>query len=418
MNIPERLLPANTYFLRYVQFAISIIENYKGGEPFHLYLKKHFSSHKKHGSRDRKNISNLCYNYFRLGKGVSKESSIEERILLANFMVEPSTGSLKPDTDEPANMTLKEKAEVVKSAFDIEKLFPFENELSEEIDAQKFNLSFLTQPKLFIRIRPGQHKLVISKLDKASVSYEKIGKNCLAFPNTTKITDILNIDKEAVIQDYNSQRVGEFFSSIMPSSEKYNVWDCCAASGGKSILAYDILKEINLTVSDTRKNILENLKIRFHRAGIKNYRSLVADLSLSLPVFTNSESPENVSRKEEEMKEKSTLSSNNQSFDIILADVPCSGSGTWVRTPESMQFFSPKEIDRYALLQRKIITNAIKYLKPGGSLLYITCSVFKKENEDNVAYFQNELGLTLVKTKYFKGWQSGGASLYSALLKR
>ncbi|MEO6948721.1 MAG: Fmu (Sun) domain-containing protein [Ginsengibacter sp.] len=408
----------NTYFLRYVQFANSIITDYNGGEPFHLYLKKYFSSNKKHGSRDRKNISNLCYNYFRLGKGVSKESSIEERILLANFIVEPIPSQLKDGADEPANLTLEEKADVVRSTFDIEKVFPFQNELSPEIDAQKFNLSFLTQPKLFVRIRPGQHKLVISKLGKAFVSFEKIGKDCLAFPNTTKITDILNIDKDAVIQDYNSQRVGEFLSSIDTSSEKVKVWDCCAGSGGKSILAYDVLKDIELTVSDTRKNILENLKTRFHKAGIKNYRSLLADLSLSLPVFGNAEISESSNPQDKKAINKSTLSSDDQSFDIILADVPCSGSGTWVRTPESLQLFNVKEINRYALLQRKIVINAAKHLKTGSHLLYITCSVFKKENEDNVAYFQEDLGLKLEKEKYFKGWQSGGASLYIALLKK
>ena len=418
MSISEHLPPANNFSTRYLQYAASIITDYKGGEPFHLYLKKYFSANKKHGSRDRKNISNLCYNYFRLGKGVSDGISMEERLNLANYMVEPSTSSLKPETDEPVKLTLKEKAAVMKSAFDIGKIFPFQNELSPEIDVEKFSLSFLTQPKLFIRIRPGQHKWVSSKLGKAFVAYEKIGKDCLSFPGTTKITDILNIDKDAVIQDYNSQRIGELLSSIDTDGKKVKVWDCCAASGGKSILAFDILKDIDLTVSDTRKNILENLKARFHKAGIKNYRSLVADLSLSLPIFDNAELSESSNQKHKKTDNKPTLNSEDQSFDIILADVPCSGSGTWVRTPESLQFFNVKEIKRYALLQRKIVTNAVKYLKPDGHLLYITCSVFKKENEDNVAYFQEELGLKMEKEKYYKGWQSGGASLYGALLKK
>jgi 16S rRNA (cytosine967-C5)-methyltransferase len=173
------------------------------------------------------------------------------------------------------------------------------------------------------------------------------------------------------------------------------VWDCCAASGGKSILAFDSLKNIRLTVSDTRKNILENLKKRFAKAGIKNYRSFVSDLSISFP--------------QQSISEK---------HDLIIADVPCSGSGTWARTPEQLCFFTEEKIDDYAILQQKIVSNATRVLNENGYLLYITCSVFKKENEDNIDFIQENLNLQLIKSEYLQGDQMEADTLFAALFKK
>src|SRR5688572_32204902 len=88
-------------------------------------------------------------------------------------------------------------------------IFPFKDELSGEIDHEKFIISFLKQPKLFIRIRPGYESIVLSKLQAANISYELISQSCIALPNSSKINAIINLDKEAVVQDYNSQQVGE-----------------------------------------------------------------------------------------------------------------------------------------------------------------------------------------------------------------
>lgn len=388
------------HFQRYLNYAVSIIEKYNGAEPFHLYLKKYFSEHKKHGSGDRKKISSLCYEYFRIGKAVSNSFDVKEKILLASFLTGNIPIFLLNEYHKEwlswIQLSLTEKIEKVSLFFSIEKLFPFRKELSKEIDFSKFNRSFLTQPRLFIRIRPGKAFNVFNNLKSAGILFETINENCLAFNQNEKITGILKIDKEAVIQDYNSQRVADFFLPVN-SSEKYplKVWDCCAASGGKSILAFDHLQKMVLTVSDKRKGILDNLKLRFSKAGIKNYQSFVADLSLGKII--------------EEIKVPQ---------DFIMADVPCSGSGTWSRTPEQLLFFSENKINEYAHLQIKIVTNAVKYLSKRGYLLYITCSVFKKENEENVNYFQENLNLDLVKSGYLKGYEMKADTLFAALFTK
>ncbi|MDQ6904312.1 MAG: Fmu (Sun) domain-containing protein, partial [Bacteroidota bacterium] len=97
--------------------------------------------------------------------------------------------------------------------------------------------------------------------------------------------------------------------------------------------------------------------------------------------------------------------------------VPCTGSGTWARTPEQLSFFHKKEIDKYVLLQRNIIKNAVPQLKKNAHLLYITCSVFKKENEENVSFIEKNLRLKLVKMNYLKGYKMQADTLFAALFE-
>lgn len=384
---------------RYLNYAVALVTAYDGSQPFHLYLKKYFSVHKKHGSRDRKKITALCYNYFRLGLGVTESLTIEDRFSVANYLLEnePSSflQSLAPGWNEKADLTLSEKLSVTKDVFNVRALFPFRDELSPQVGIDQFSKSFLKQPKLFIRIRPGFYQTVLQQLNASAVHYEIITDTCLSFSNNTKVTDLIKMDKEAVIQDLNSQKVAELLKQ--PTFYKFpiKIWDCCAASGGKSILAYDTFKDIKLTVSDSRKSILKNLHNRFGKAGIKNYSSFVADLAAN----------------------SFNMAAGNL-FDFIIADVPCSGSGTWARTPEQLQFFNQKKIEEYSLLQQRIVSNAILYLATGGYLLYITCSVFKKENEDNVHFFQETLNLELIEDKYLEGFQIQSDTLFAALFRK
>ncbi|MGN6267574.1 MAG: Fmu (Sun) domain-containing protein [Ginsengibacter sp.] len=399
MNKSEQAVQ-KSYVHRYLDYARVLLENYNGREPFHLYLKKYFSLNKKHGSKDRRIISSLCYDYFRLGAAVSSRISITQKLLLSVFLVENKPSrilkDLEPSWNEMIENPLPEKVSIVKDIFDLQNIFPFNDELSTGIDVALLNFSFLIQPKLFIRIRPGKKKMVLQKLKKANISFEILHPDCLSFANSENINRFLHLDDEAVIQDYNSQQTLAILKNeITDKFEIFSVWDCCAASGGKSILAYDLFKNINLTVSDTRKNILKNLSDRFKRAGITNYFSFVADLSAA-----------------------GAVKAIKNSFDVIIADVPCSGSGTWARTPEQLLFFQQNEIEKYALLQRQIVMNAMPFLKPNGYLLYITCSVFKKENEENVAFFTEKNTLTLINSEYLKGYEVQADTLFVALIKK
>jgi len=386
------------HFHRYFQYAESILSSYKGNEPFHLFLKKYFSVNKKHGSRDRKQITSLCYNYFRLGHGVSSKMELKEKFLLSTFLCETNSSLLldffMPEWNASIQLPITDKLKIVGQEFNIEKIFSLADELSNEINFQQFCFSFLIQPKLFIRIRPGFKDIVFNKIKSTNYLFEELGNNCLAFSSNEKVSGAIEIDKEAVVQDYNSQKTLDLVKLKVEAREsEIAIWDCCAGSGGKSILAFDIFKNINLTVSDNRKNILENLKLRFNKAGITNYKVVLADLQQPA---TGIQLP----------------------FDLIIADVPCTGSGTWSRNPEQLTLFHKKDVDKYAALQKKIIANTLPHLKTGGHLLYITCSVFKKENEENIAFIQENLQMDLLKMEYLKGYEIQADTLFAALFRK
>ncbi|MDB5223944.1 MAG: Fmu (Sun) protein [Chitinophagaceae bacterium] len=382
-------------FLSYLNSAVTILRSYNGNEPFHLYVKKYFTANKKYGSRDRKQITSLCYNYFRLGNAV-KNIPIEERIVLATFLCETSSSeflkAVKPEWNNLSERSIEEKLSFLSTQFSIQNIFPYKEELSEEIDAEKFNASFLIQPDLFLRVRPGNNKRVMGKLAGAGISYKLVNEDCIVLPNSSKINDVIELDKEAVVQDYNSQNIAGFIQLKAKNNKQPTVWDCCAASGGKSILAYDINPNIELTVSDKRESILENLKKRFAVAGIKKYHPFIADITAG------------------------NWQQQTKKFDLIICDAPCTGSGTWSRTPEQLFYFKKDMIEKYSVLQKKIIENIIPHIKPGGQLLYITCSVFKKENEDVVKYVQEKLNLKLKKMEILKGYEIKADTMFAALL--
>lgn len=384
----------------YLTTAATIIQHYDGSIPLNDFLKKYFALHTKYGSRDRKHITHLCYSYYRLGLA-EMALETEERILLASFLCSADTDEilteLKPEWKDNFTAPVKEKLKLVGYPFSVENIFPWQDELSAGIDAGAFALSHLTQPDLFLRIRPNQKPEVIQKLKANNIAFKDPGADCIALPNSTKVDNLISLNKEAVVQDYSSQRIAEFLAMIKQETgnrKPVAVWDCCAASGGKSILAYDVLGSVDLTVSDIRSSIIHNLKQRFKEAGIKNYHSFIADLA-------NSQSP-----------------IPNSSYDLIICDVPCSGSGTWGRTPEHLHFFTADKIEYYSSLQKKIVQNAIPHIKQGGYLLYITCSVFKKENEEVVEYIFNNRKLQLITKEVLIGYDKKADTMFGALFKR
>jgi len=105
-------------------------------------------------------------------------------------------------------------------------------------------------------------------------------------------------------------------------------------------------------------------------------------------------------------------------FDLIICDAPCTGSGTWSRTPEQLYFFSENKMEEYSRLQKKIVSNIIPQLKVEGFLLYITCSVFKKENEEVVEFVQSNFKLELTKKQLLKGYDKKADTMFAALFKK
>ena len=382
------------FFSQYFETSSQLITANDGKQPLSIYLKKHFSLHKKYGSKDRKWIAHFCYCYYRLGYAL-QELADKEHLLVAVFLCTDKAGGWLSIYDENwqnhHSENIDERILFIQTQypFSVTDIFYNNDWLSNSIEVVSFNQSHLIQPDLFIRIRPGKSNVVINKIHQHNITFEQISESCFALENTTKIDSIIDINKEAVVQDYSSQQIASLFS-LLNLPKQPTVWDCCAASGGKSILAYDYFTNIKLTVSDIREAIIQNLKKRFTEAGIHHYKSFVTDIS-SLHFLPK------------------------QQYDLVICDVPCSGSGTWSRTPEQLCFFTEEKLNHYSQLQKKITTNAVKTVKQNGYFLYITCSVFKQENEEITAHIQNISKLTFVKAEVIKGYKVKADTMFAAL---
>ncbi len=387
-------------FHSYINTAVQIITNYKGETPLAIFLKSFFAANKKYGSKDRKQIASLCYNYFRIGHA-AKKSTTEQKIILSNFLCEkdPSEllSTLKPEWNELVHQSLEQKLILLKNDFIATDIFPFSDWLSKGIDIDGFNLAFLTQPDLFLRIRPKTRIGTLKKLEKSTLNYSITDEDCVSLTNSTNLEDLFIVDKEVIVQDYNSQKVFDFFK---PQNATYEtplttVWDCCAASGGKSILLYDIFNQrIDLTVSDIRPSIILNLHQRFKRAALKEYNYFIADV------------------------EKTSFQHPITESEIIICDAPCTGSGTWARTPEQIYFFDPATIATFSKRQKDIASNVIPYLKKEGLFIYITCSVFKQENEEVVNFIKEKFDLELVEMQVLKGYDKKADSMFVSILRK
>ena len=413
-NFRLRILQVMNRYYSYVNTAATILGNYKGEEPFPFFLKKFFSLQKKYGSRDRKLIAHLCYCYFRLGKSLPG-MPVKDRVVLGLFFCSQTPNEmlagLQPGWNEMAHLGVEEKISYLVnsgSGGELEQdhslpVFPWKNALSDGVDADKWNQSFFIQPDLFLRLRPGKEKMVQDKLHAANIPFTMVTATCAALANTSRLEEVLNLDADAVVQDLNSQHVGDLLATVKEGRNgKLRVWDCCAASGGKSMLVYDMLKPVELTVSDIRESIIANLKKRLAKAAINYQAAMVADITRPGFRFPGGNK------------------TNSSSFDLVVCDAPCTGSGTWSRTPEQLFYFdgdNPASIDKYAGLQQRIITAALPHIRPGGYFLYITCSVFKKENEDQVEYIKQKGNIERLQSGLLPGYEKKADTMFTALFK-
>jgi 16S rRNA (cytosine967-C5)-methyltransferase len=382
-----------------LRYAVRILTSYTGEFPLQSWLKNFFRENPQMGSRDRKQVSEMTYCYFRLGhslKNTSKEDRILTGLFLCNDEKEQILGHLRSEWHEQMEEPLESKLEIVRTAFpefDPLEIFPWKNLLSAGIDHRSYCMSFLEKPKLFIRVRPGQEKSIKTKLEKHNIEFfdpdpdSTLPFKAYSFAGGTKLDDVFLMNREAVVQDLGSQSTASF----MKPDEKVEkeAWDCCTGSGGKSILLADLFPGCRLTVSDIRESILKNLSARFKEAGIETSRLFKADLT-----------------------DQNDLP--RQSYNFIVADLPCTGSGTWSRNPEALYFFNPESISNFRQRQEKILSNITGRLTTGGTLVYITCSVFADENERVTTFASSSGVLRLENQEMITGYGRAADSMFVA----
>jgi 16S rRNA (cytosine967-C5)-methyltransferase len=184
------------------------------------------------------------------------------------------------------------------------------------------------------------------------------------------------------IQDVSSQAVVDF----LPLKNGDSVLDYCAGGGGKG-LAMTALADISLTAHDIDPDRMRDLPAR----------ALRADVSIQL-----ADSSELTGRE----------------FDLVLCDAPCSGSGSWRRSPYAKWALTPDRLAQLCEIQASILVEASKLVSSDGVLAYVSCSIFQEENGDQVEKFlAANSGWKMLQCKQWLPSDLGDG-FFAALLKR
>lgn len=205
------------------------------------------------------------------------------------------------------------------------------------------------------------------------------------------------------LQDLASQGIG---LACAPSpGERW--WDVCAGGGGKSLHLGSLMQGKGmLLATDIREYKLEELRRRARRAGLHSLRA----------------EPWDGTRIKRQW---------HDAFDGVLVDAPCSGSGTWRRNPDARWRVTPEDIAELAETQGRILDIAAPAVKPGGRLVYATCSALTQENADVVgAFLASHPGFALCPCVHpitgepidgriqFLPWDADNDAMFAAVFRR
>ena len=208
------------------------------------------------------------------------------------------------------------------------------------------------------------------------------------------------------IQDEGSQLV----AAILGVAPQMRVLDYCAGAGGKTLaLAMMMENKGHIAACDVAEKRLDGAVRRLRRAGVHNVERHLLSVG------------------DKWAKRRAG------SFDRVLVDAPCSGTGTWRRNPDARLRTTQQDLDELLVKQAQILDRAAKLVKPGGRLVYATCSILNAENSDQVEAFlkrnaafklvpsdSTELPESLKNTSMFAltPFKNGTDGFFAAVLER
>lgn len=346
-----------------------IMENGRNTE---VTVKKFISSPQK-GSKDRKFISesifniikNFRYYEFIAPAGEDKYNGVLSAYLFVND-IQP------PDSDEwtiPSPGETEDKIEKAKAIPEI--LYSVPQWLHEigrdKISNQWTSIIQTSIEKAPVYLRVNTLKTDINKLGKyfkkEEIGFSRVDGNCIKLETRSNLSkDKGFLSGWFEFQDAGSQEIALF---CHPEPGMFVIDSCCGA-GGKSLhLACLMENHGNILALDINQGALDQLQVRKQRAG--------ADV-IAISNYSDSDK----------------LQSLVESADIVLCDVPCSATGVMRREPDQKWKLTAEKLDELIHTQHNILKTSSSWVKPGGYLIYATCSVLPVENREQVERFLKE----------------------------
>lgn len=271
-----------------------------------------------------------------------------------------------------------------------------QKELGKKWDAEIASLNQLAD----VVLRVNTLKTTVENLQNELSDLDIETETIKGYPNALKLHERANVfTTEAFkngmfeVQDASSQRVAE----ILDAKPGMRVIDACAGAGGKSLhIATMMENKGQLIAMDIYESKLNELKRRAKRNGIFNIETRAIDSTKVIKKLIDK-------------------------ADKVLIDAPCSGLGVLKRNPDSKWKLQPEFMDTIRATQKELLDSYSRMVKPGGQLVYATCSIFPSENEKQVkAFLAREEGknFTLLNEEKILPSKSGFDGFYISLLQK
>jgi 16S rRNA (cytosine967-C5)-methyltransferase len=340
-----------------VQAAIEILDEaiasaIGDGPPADMIVQRYFKTRRYAGSKDRRAVRELVYRAIR-------------------------RSGERPDSGRSAMLGVADEDDELNALFDGSVHGPAER--SEEAGAPAALLPSWIEPNLSELVTPDEWSALlerapldlrvnVARTDREAIAGQFEGSTPtrlspwgLRLPLDTRVDDHPAFTGGLVeVQDEGSQLIA---LACQPTNE-LDILDLCAGAGGKSLALAAAVPASRIIASDTNRTRLAQLSPRAERAGA----------TIAVRLLDGG-------------REAEQLADLEGQCDVVLVDAPCSGSGTWRRNPEGRWRLTPERLDRLVKLQERLLDLAAPLVKPGGALIYATCSILRREGAEQAGNF-------------------------------
>jgi len=338
------------------------------GAPADRIIADYFRARRYAGSKDRRAVRDLVYQAIRLCGPVPESG---RAAMLAVAAADPAIAALFDGS--PHGPAVRAEGEAIAKTG-----------LTPKWLAAALRASGLGGPEIAAMLSraPLDIRVNALKADRAAIALPEAGEPLsaaqgLRFASGTQVEQWqAYADGLIEVQDLGSQLIIE----ALPVAPGDTIIDLCAGGGGKTLaLAARLGNAASIIAADTDKRRLGNLAPRAERAGAQIDHTVLLDPTREMRVLGNWAGK----------------------ADHVLVDAPCSGSGTWRRSPEGRWRLDPAELARLNALQDHVLEIGSYLVRPGGTLAFVTCSLLDSEGTDRITAFL---------TRY-PGWQAELLSL-------
>ena len=324
------------------------------------------------GARDRKFIAETTYDivrWYRFFRSVSNAKGDDFWTLLAVWCA--AHDIQLPDWKEFEGVNYRALQTKVNENHPVRKIHESipdwldeigEKELGKKWDTELAALNVEARVVLRVNTLKTSVKELQQKLEEHEVAtiYDKNYPDALVLEERQNVFQLPEF-KEGLfeVQDAGSQAISHF-AKVKPGMR---IVDACAGGGGKTLHLAALLEgKGRIIAMDTEEWKLDELKKRARRGGVQTVETRVIDSS-------------------------KVIKRLEKSADLLLLDVPCSGIGVLRRNPDAKWKLSPEFVESVKTAQQDILTSYSSMVKPGGTMVYATCSILHSENEDQVKKF-------------------------------